>query len=246
MENNTNTDSFESFLEADEDATGWMTTFADLMTLLLVFFVLLYSISSFNLQKFTIAFKSININLGNMNQPTGIMPLEDIPGLLNTKLTIEELTGLRKRIDSIYEELEQFIEGKNLGENIDLQYVEGKIIIMIQGHVLFPSGSAELNKNAIPVLDEIADLVSGYPEYTVNIKGHTDDVPISTSQFPSNWELSAIRATSVLKHMIHSGISAERLTATGYGEVLPLVPNTTKENRAINRRVEFVLEKKTK
>ena len=83
-----------------------------------------------------------------------------------------------------------------------------------------------------------------YPEYTINIKGHTDDIPIATERFPSNWELSAVRATTVLKYLIGKGISARRLTATGYGDSDPLVPNTSDRNRAVNRRVEFVLEKK--
>jgi len=83
-----------------------------------------------------------------------------------------------------------------------------------------------------------------YSEYSVNIKGHTDDRPILTKEFPSNWELSSIRATTVLKYLIQGGIDPGRLTATGYSDLLPLVANDTPENRAINRRVEFVLEKK--
>ena len=238
-------DAFDSFLEEDEDVAGWMTTFADLMTLLLVFFVLLYSISSFNLQKITIAFEATDIDLGNIDNPTELLQVNEIPGLLDTRMTIESVTGLRKRTEKMYKELQQFIKEKNLGDSIDLQYMEGKIIIMIKGQVLFPSGSAVLNPNSFPVLDEISDLVNAYPEYDVNIKGHTDNVPIKTVQFPSNWELSAIRATSVLKYMIQAGVVPDRMTATGYGDVLPLVPNTTTENRSLNRRVEFVLEKKT-
>ena len=88
------------------------------------------------------------------------------------------------------------------------------------------------------------DLFMAFPEYTINIKGHTDNIPIATRQFPSNWELSAIRATTVLKHLISRGIAPKRLTATGYGDKIPLEPNTTDANRARNRRVEFVLEKK--
>lgn len=92
-------------------------------------------------------------------------------------------------------------------------------------------------------MDEIAQIIQEFPDFNVNIKGHTDNVPISTNKFPSNWELSAIRATTVLRRLTEKGIGAERLTATGYAELLPLGPNDTDEDRQKNRRVEFVLEK---
>jgi len=94
------------------------------------------------------------------------------------------------------------------------------------------------------LLDDIISMVNEYNEYNVNIKGHTDNRPIRTLQFPSNWELSAIRATTVLKFLVDGGVDAKRLTATGYGSKLPLASNTSEKNRAKNRRVEFVLEKK--
>jgi len=101
-----------------------------------------------------------------------------------------------------------------------------------------------LNPSAIPIFDDLIDILFDYPDYNINIKGHTDNIPISTEIFPSNWELSAIRATTVLKYVISRGVNPDRLTATGYGDVMPLLPNTSEENRTQNRRVEFVLEKK--
>ena len=109
-----NEDTFDSFLEVEEDAAGFMTTFADLMTLLLVFFVLLYSISSFNLQKITIAFEAMDI--GNINHPTELVPMTEIPGLLDTRMSIESITGLRKRTENIFKELQEFIKEKDLGD----------------------------------------------------------------------------------------------------------------------------------
>jgi chemotaxis protein MotB len=117
---------------------------------------------------------------------------------------------------------------------------------MIKGAVLFESGSVDLNHESYPILDNIVQIVDHYSEYTVNIKGHTDDKSISTSRFPSNWELSAIRATTVLQYLIKKGIDPARLTATGYGDLFPLAPNNSVENRALNRRVEFELAKKPK
>ncbi len=228
-------------LTSNDEETGWLVTYADLVTLLLVFFVLLYSLSSIKQEKFMSAINSIKEEL-NKNAPlTGISHLFEIQDSTKSKISLEDITGLRPRQKALIEDIDNSIIKSN--KNISVHTLKNKIIITINGKVLFDSGSATLNKDAFPILDQIVKLLFEYPEYNVNIKGHTDDVPISTKQFPSNWELSAIRATTVLKYLIKKGIKPERLTATGYGDVMPIVPNTSPENRAMNRRVEFVLEK---
>ena len=243
MENHLGADIFD--VDANEDErSAWIVTYADLMTLLLVFFVLLYSISSLNMEKFKHAIQSIQVSLGETNPRVGLMDLVNVPEANDQNFVIEDLTGLRSREQEILNSLNSFIEGQNSSENILVHAKDGKIIIEMRGQVLFTSGSAVFNDSAASILDEIANIIQAYTEYNVNIKGHTDDVPISTPQFPSNWELSAVRATTVLKYLISKGVNPSRLTATGYGELLPLVPNDTSENRATNRRVEFVLEKK--
>lgn len=227
-----------------EEEKGWLITYADLMTLLLVFFLLLYSISSLNMEKFKRAVESIQISLGETHPRVGLMDLVNVPEAGEQSFTIEDVTGLRAREQEMLESLNEVIADKNQTDNILVYAKDGKIIIQIRGTVLFASGSAAFNDAAIPILKEIVTIIQSYPEYNVNIKGHTDDVPIETPQFPSNWELSAVRATTVLKFLIGGDIDPHRLTATGYGELLPLVPNDSTENRAANRRVEFVLEKR--
>ena len=188
---------------------------------------------------------SIQISLGEVKPPIRLLDLTGSPGKSNKRVVLEDLTGLRSRKQEMLNDINKFIEKRDMEENINVSVFGGKITVRIKGKVLFESGDAELNDEAKPILNEIARIVSEFPEYNVNIKGHTDNVPISTKQFPSNWELSAIRSTTVLKYLIEKGIHASRLTATGYGELLPLIPNTSEENRAINRRVEFELEKKS-
>jgi chemotaxis protein MotB len=227
------------------DTTDWIVTFADLMTLLLVFFVLLYTMSSLNMEKFKRAIKSIQINLGETNPTVGLLELVKLPETANSRFVIENLTGLQTREQEVMKTIDEFIDGTKQSKNIRVNSMAGAIIVQIRGKMLFNSGSSELNGAAAPILDEIIDIIQTYPEYNVNIKGHTDDMPISTSQYPSNWELSAVRASSVLKHLILNGVDPLRLTATGYADLFPIVPNNTPENRARNRRVEFVLEKKT-
>jgi len=232
-----------SFIEEGDEA-GWIVTFADLMTLLLVFFVLLYSISSVNLDKFKIILSSFHVSLGEKETAVGLLEIVDVPQIEAEKTTIEELTGMKDKDEDLIEDVKQYISDKNRGEYIVLQVIDGKLTIRVKGRFLFDSGSATLKKEAKPLLDDIISMVNEYNEYNVNIKGHTDNRPIRTLQFPSNWELSAIRATTVLKFLVDGGVDAKRLTATGYGSKLPLASNTSEKNRAKNRRVEFVLEKK--
>ncbi len=238
--------SIADLLTSNDEETGWLVTYADLVTLLLVFFVLLYSLSSLKQEKFMSAINSIKSQLSANKPLTGISNLIEIQDSTKSKISIEDITGLRSRQEAMVADINRFISGNNQSKNISVHIVNNKIIITITGKVLFNSGSAHLNPEALSVLNGIVQLVMKYPEYNINIKGHTDDIPISTAQFPSNWDLSAIRATTVLKYLIKKGIKPERLTATGYGDIIPLVPNTSASNRAINRRVEFVLEKEAK
>lgn len=234
----------DSFVSEDETNTGWIVTFADMMTLLLVFFVLLYSLSSFETEKYKSAVEKIKTSIETESKLIGLLELMEIPESMDTKITIEDLTGLRSREDTLIRDVNRLAASGKAEKSITTTILDGKIIVRIRGEALFESGSARLDYKALKILDEITKVLFDYPDYNINIKGHTDDISIATRRFPSNWELSAIRATSVLKHLIKRGIQPERLTATGYGKIMPLVPNTSKENRARNRRVEFVLEKK--
>jgi chemotaxis protein MotB len=215
------------------------------MTLLLVFFIIMYAISSINLLKFRSVLASIQFSLGEKNPGIGLLEIVKTEQL-DKKVSLADLTGLKSRENEMLGDIDDLIQKKQLGKHIIAQISEGKIYIQIRGKVLFDSGAAQLNDGARPILDKIVGIIQDYEEFNVNIKGHTDNSPISTAQFASNWELSAIRATTVLKYLIDGEVSPMRLTATGYGDLLPLVTNNSAENRATNRRVEFVLERKTK
>lgn len=235
---------------------GWLVTYADLMTLLLTFFILLFSISSMNLEKFKQALAAIQVSLGEARPPVHLLEIIDEKAetvrLSNTrsdskaktagqKIALENLIGLKSR--DIYRDVQHFIHKRDAGDHIVVSMEGSKVVIRVTGQVLFESGIAILHPEASPILDDITKIVKHYPEYRLRIEGHSDDIPISTPQFPSNWELSAVRATTVLRYLIDKGVDPHRLTATGYGSLLPLVPNTTEANRSRNRRVEFVLEK---
>ncbi|MFH2091183.1 MAG: OmpA family protein [Pseudomonadota bacterium] len=232
-----------TFITYDDEAT-WLVTYADLMTMLLVFFVLLYTLAVFEKDKYRKTMDDIKVKVEQGQNLIGLMELMEIPERPDTQISIEDITGLRSREKTLFENLTHFVKDSAQKDDLSTRILNGKIIVTIQGQALFNSGSASLNAAAINIFDEIIQILDDYPEYAINIKGHTDDIPISTAIFPSNWELSAVRATTVLKHLISKGVKPDRLTATGYGDVMPLVPNTSEENRAQNRRVEFVLEKR--
>jgi chemotaxis protein MotB len=233
-------------IEGAEDEQSWIVTYADLVTLLLVFFILMYAISVVNLKKFKSAMSSIQVSLGEKSPAIERLKIDNTPQQTNRKVSLAELTGLKSRDQKLLNVIDDMIEERKMGEHIVAHISKGKIHIQITGKVLFESGSAELIDDAKPILGNIIKIIKDFGEYNVNIKGHTDNTPISTAQFASNWDLSAIRATTVLKYLIGGGIDPAQLTATGYGDLLPLVSNDSADNRAINRRVEFVLEKSAK
>jgi len=232
-------------LVSTDDELGWLVTYADLMTLLLVFFVLLFSLSSLDREKYKSTMELVKVKISEDANMMSLLELMEVPDSIDTKITIEDITGLNSREDNLLRDINKYVVDRENSDTIQTYVLEGKIIVRINGQTLFDSGSADLKLSALPILDRIVEVVFDYPEYTINIKGYTDDIPITTERFPSNWELSAIRATTVLKNLIQKGIKPERLTATGYAEMEPLLPNTSEINRATNRRVEFVLEKKT-
>lgn len=128
-----------------------------------------------------------------------------------------------------------------LGDGVDVIVNEQSISLRISNEILFSSGQAALTASGLGVLDRVAEALSRNP-YRISVEGHTDPVPIQTDRYPSNWELSTARATSVLRQLEARGIAARRLRATGYADTMPLTTNDTAEGRAVNRRVEVILE----
>jgi len=249
-------------LAAEEGAPSWMVTFADLVTLLLVFFVLLFSMSSVETERFKSVMSSIQIALNTQSafsipkvdkDLSLIEPLQELPAIeIVQPQAVEEIDDnedIEEEIDDsleLYQDIKTAMHQKQFGEHV-LIHREGKrITITVKGALLFDSGESALIPKSLPIFKSILEFFNQYADYSINIKGHTDDRPINTPQFPSNWELSAIRATTVLRYFIVQGIEPERMAASGFAHLLPIAPNNSEENRSKNRRVEFVLEKQKK
>jgi chemotaxis protein MotB len=229
----------EQIAQADT-RSGWLMTYADLITLILVFFVLLFSISHISLGKLTDTLKALQITSGSETK-TRFYDVIDTSSI-ETKKMLDHFTGMRG-VD-VFKEINTLIHKRRLNDTVETEMKQGKIILRIGGKVLFDSGSSELLSDATYILRDIIQILKENPQYDIDIQGHTDNLPISTSKFSSNWELSAIRATTMLRYLIEEGISEQRLTATGFADLQPLADNDTPEGRQKNRRVEFVLKEK--
>ena len=135
------------------------------------------------------------------------------------------------------------VENRGIEEFVKMKKIPGGFELELANSSLFTSGSATLQRTIKPVLTQLAKKISSIKGAQMEIQGHTDDEQISTEKFPTNWELSAGRATAVLRYFVDKGAEPERMTATGYADTFPLGRNDTVPGRARNRRVEFVLEK---
>ena len=124
---------------------------------------------------------------------------------------------------------------------LSVKIVDGKMVVSLGSDVLFPAGSARLSKEGLQAVKEVANQLRSIPDRRYQVEGHTDNVPISTATFPSNWELASARALTVVKTMIESGMPAQRVSAASYGDSSPVQPNDTVEGKAANRRVAIVV-----
>ncbi len=215
-------------------APAWMTTFGDLMSLLLTFFILIVSFSSIQEVEFQKAVGSLKGALGVLKSKRSTLSLSS---LRNIFLKIDHLSIVLPEI----ERLQSLIKEKNFSDYVKVEPTPKSIRFTLQDQILFDLGKANLKPQIFPILLEIAKIakkVNG----TLRIEGHTDDLPIRTREFPSNWELSSMRAINVLHYFENLGIPRTRLASAGYADTRPLVPNTSPENRARNRRVEIFLE----
>ncbi|MBT2731872.1 flagellar motor protein MotB [Carnobacterium sp. ISL-102] len=217
---------------------GWITTFSDLMSLLLTFFILLYSMSSVSLEKFQEASQSIQSALNGGASVIEGSTVEDIETEIETE-TIEEI--IDPELIEMYNEVVAFLEGNEMTAQASVEYDKDGIYVNIQESILFGSGSAIIADSGKNTLNNLGELIQQF-ENDVVIEGYTDNVPMYNADFSSNWELSTGRALSVLRYLSEErNIIPTRLSAKGYGEYHPSVPNDSEENRAKNRRVNIVI-----
>jgi len=246
--------------EEHENHERWLVSYADFITLLFAFFVVMYSLSSINEGKYRVlsdslvsAFRSVNLNASGEQIvvppiasaiPTATPPAPPPPVVSRTPEQAEAEARRQAqvaRMRSVADEIRRVLEPLTRGGQVSVSEGALGITVEINASVLFAPGEAALGDAAITALRAVAEVLAG-ADFPVTIEGHTDNTPINTFRFPSNWELSAVRASSVVRLFVESGVAAWRLTAAGYGDQRPLSDNTNEEGRARNRRVTILIE----
>lgn len=225
--------------EAPRGAPAYMTTWGDMCTLLLCFFVMLLAMSTIDPAKFNVAASSFQ------NALSGV--LESYPSVMITKdILIPRLGGdeqnKRMAVDAA-QRIKKAVKKEGLEDAVKVKVTESGIAVKLSDPIGFDLGESEIKPELIPTLKNICEIVNSLPTTQIRVEGHTDDLPIRSYKFPSNWELSSSRALNVVKFMASDGrIEPSRLSAIGYGEYRPLVPNTSDENRKMNRRIEIFVD----
>lgn len=245
---------------------AWMATFSDLMNLLLCFFVLLFSMSTVDAQKFEevaasfsqtfSVFSAGSLSIGDgLLISNGVSQLNELDEYINSTGRAEEesesedpladamaMVEAEKMEESeeLAEMVEEAIAEAGMEELIEMDYTSQYVQLTLNGSLLFQSGSAELNEEATEVLLQVGIILERYSESIIEIEGHTDSVPINSAMYPSNNELSNARALSVFYFLMeNTNLDPAMVKHSGRGEYCPIADNSTAEGRALNRRVEI-------
>ena len=255
--------------EPQKASAEWMNTFADLMNLLLCFFVLLFAMSTVDAQKFEMIAASFSqtfsifsggqTSIGEgMLLGNGVSQLNDLDQYMNSmgkpaeseseSEELDEIDEMQEKIEEaklaesekLAERIEEAIEESQMEDMIQLDFTSQYVQLTLKGAILFDSGSATLKADAMPIVEKVALILERYAEHEIEIEGHTDNVPIHTSKYANNNELSSSRALSMFDYLVeHTTLQPMQIKHSGRGEYMPIADNSTPEGRAKNRRIEI-------
>ncbi|MFC4711677.1 flagellar motor protein MotB [Planococcus dechangensis] len=232
---------------------SWLIPYADILTLLLALFIVLFAASEVDAQKFKAISESFNIELqggtGILDQSAPVeldnsSPFAEIAEEGVTEELLEEVRAARdrKELMEFQEKLESYIADKGLSPRLETELTDKGLMLTINEGVLYQSGSADIDEQANLIASELSELLVSDPPRMIYIEGHTDNVPTAGGEFDSNWELSSARAINFMKILLENGdLDPQKFSATGYSEYQPIASNDTAQGRAENRRVEVLI-----
>ena len=255
--------------EPPKGAPAWQSTFADLMNLLLCFFVMLFAMSTIDAQKFALVAASFSQTFSIFDSGgssllegllinNGVSQLSQLDEYMNTmgqaaeseeesdefKEFDEKVSDVQqemlKQNEQLAEKIDEALAEQNLTGDIDVDFTSQYVELTLNGALLFDSGKADLKAEALPLMEKVGVILQKYAESTIEVEGHTDNVPIHTARFANNNELSSARALSVFDYLVeHTNLLPANIKHSGRGEYIPVADNGTPEGRAKNRRVEI-------
>lgn len=232
----------------DEDEGGgseWLATYGDLVTLLLCFFILLYSMSIMDLAKFQKAAGSLSSSLGAA--PAHTTGTDSTVGDSIANLNVYNAIEVKQEMDDIYSKVKELVDSRDLSKDVQVEQVDAGVLLRFKDEILFDVAQADLKPNAKNTLQRLGEILRGHNK-NIRIEGHTDNVPINTNKFRSNWELSTARAISVVRYFTEELPEDQRMAPTkfevsGYGEYHPIANNDSEQNKQKNRRIEITILK---
>ena len=252
--------------ELQKPSKEWMNTVADLMNLLLCFFVLLFSMSTVDAQKFEMIAASFSQTFSIFSAGStaigdgvlisaGVSQLNELDKYINSTGKAAENDQISDRLDEMQQIMEQEMlrQSEQLAERIQEALIENQlqnevaidftsqyVQLTLKGAILFDSGSASLKQEAMPTVEKVAMILERYTQNTIEIEGHTDNVPIHTNRFANNNELSSARALAMFDYLVeNTSLQPAQIKHSGRGEYMPIADNSTPEGRAKNRRIEI-------
>ena len=256
--------------EVKPGAPAWQSTFADLMNLLLCFFVLLFSMSTVDAQKFEMIAASFNQTFSIFTAgataigdgiliSNGVSQLNELDQYINSTGKMDNGETVSEDVakesaaaaealeeaemeesEELAEMIQEAIDEKDMNKEIDIEFTAQYVQLTLKGSLLFDSGSTELKPDALPVLDQVGVILERYAQSTIEIEGHTDNVPMSGAKYSNNDELSSGRALSVFNYLLSTAnLDPALVKHSGRGEYVPVADNSTPEGRTMNRRVEI-------
>ncbi|CAG7633677.1 Motility protein B [Paenibacillus solanacearum] len=242
--------------EAHENSERWLITYSDLITLLLVFFIIMYAMSKVDVSKYEILAQSLAFEFKKADtmMPNGLGVMgaqgpgkggdadQELQQLAKEAKEKEEWEKREKQLEDLLQKIQTYIEQNNLQAQISAANTPRGVAVTLNDLFLFDLGKADLKAAAYPILNQLAELIPTL-NAVISIEGHTDDLPLSTgSAYKDNWGLSQARSLSVLRYFIYnSQLDQKRFVSTAYADTKPIAANDSAENRAKNRRVEIVV-----
>ncbi|KOA21500.1 motility protein B [Clostridium homopropionicum DSM 5847] len=223
--------------EKEANNERWLLTYSDLITLLMIFFVIMYAMSNISVEKYKKIAESFNIAFSG-----GQSILEqDTSTSEGTPTPIVEKDLEQAKMEQLKQEVDKYLANNNLSSSVSTEIEERGLVVRLNDTLFFESGKAEVKEDALKKLIQIGNILKQEDNY-IRIEGNTDNKPINTYMFKSNWQLSAVRASNVVQLLIEKcNYSPEKLSSVGYGEYRPVATNNTKEGRAKNRRIDIVI-----